>query len=74
MSVHEMLTAIDDLSPEQIKQVYTYIQERHIQFVPIASPEPLKPRVLGLHASAGKAWMSEDFTAELPDEFWFGET
>jgi hypothetical protein len=28
-------------------------------------------RVLGLHA--GSMWMSDDFDAELPDEFWFGE-
>ncbi|MFN8494381.1 MAG: type II toxin-antitoxin system Phd/YefM family antitoxin [Caldilineaceae bacterium] len=28
------------------------------------------PRVAGLHA--GMAWMSEDFDAPLPDEFWLG--
>lgn len=29
------------------------------------------PRIFGLHA--GQIWMSDDFDAELPDEFWFGE-
>jgi class 3 adenylate cyclase len=28
-------------------------------------------RVAGLNA--GEVWMSDDFDAELPDEFWFGE-
>src|SRR5262249_40331013 len=28
-------------------------------------------RVAGLNA--GEVWMSDDFNAELPDEFWFGE-
>lgn len=34
--------------------------------------EQLKPRIPGLHAYAGVAWMSDDFDDELPDEFWFG--
>ena len=29
------------------------------------------PRVFGLHQ--GEAWISDDFTDELPDEFWLGE-
>jgi len=33
--------------------------------------EPLPPRVLGLHE--GQGWISEDFNAPLPDEFWLGE-
>ena len=30
----------------------------------------LKPRILGLHE--GQGWMSDDFDAPLPDEFWGG--
>jgi hypothetical protein len=30
-----------------------------------------KLRILGLHE--GQGWMSEDFDAPLPDEFWFGD-
>ncbi len=31
---------------------------------------PGKPRTFGQHK--GKAWMSEDFNAPLPDNFWLG--
>ena len=31
-----------------------------------------KQRIAGLHAYAGAAWTSDDFDAELPDEFWLG--
>ena len=31
-----------------------------------------KRRVLGLHA--GSMWMSDDFDAPLPDEFWLGKS
>jgi antitoxin (DNA-binding transcriptional repressor) of toxin-antitoxin stability system len=30
-----------------------------------------RPRIPGL--SEGEAWISDDFDAELPDAFWFGE-
>lgn len=33
--------------------------------------EPPKTRVAGLNK--GEIWMSDDFTDELPDEFWSGE-
>lgn len=32
--------------------------------------DPTAPRVAGLRE--GKGWMSEDFDAPLPDEFWAG--
>jgi antitoxin (DNA-binding transcriptional repressor) of toxin-antitoxin stability system len=38
------------------------------RLVPIAGS---KPRVAGL--DRGKIWMSDDFDAPLPDEFWTGE-
>jgi len=34
------------------------------------SPLSRKPRTFGQHK--GKAWMSEDFNAPLPDNFWLG--
>jgi hypothetical protein len=66
---------VDGLSPEEVKQLYTYILEHRIQFVGEneSVPTQAKPRILGLHAHLGKAWMSEDFNDELPDEFWLGE-
>jgi prevent-host-death family protein len=35
------------------------------RLVPIT---PTSPRIAGLHA--GAAWMSDDFDAPLPEEFW----
>ncbi len=35
-----------------------------------ANPTPAK-RVLGLHE--GEGWMSDDFTAPLPESFWLGD-
>jgi hypothetical protein len=32
-----------------------------------------EPRVLGLHAHLGTAWMSDDFGEPLSDEFWLGK-
>ncbi len=38
---------------------------------PVAPEKPMGPRIPGLHP--GSIWMSPDFDAELPDEFWLGE-
>ena len=40
------------------------------RLVPITASKPTR-RVAGLHR--GKIWMSDDFDAPLPDEFWTGE-
>lgn len=40
------------------------------RLVAIAEAKP-KPRIAGL--DRGKIWMSDDFDAPLPDEFWLGE-
>lgn len=37
---------------------------------PIA-PTAASPRIAGLNR--GRIWVSEDFDAPLPDEFWLGE-
>jgi hypothetical protein len=68
----QLFDTVDQLSPDELKQLYTYILEHHIQFKNDATAEPLKPRVLGLHAHLGEAWMSDDFKDELPDSFWLG--
>ena len=36
----------------------------------VAIPSAKKPRTFGQHK--GKAWMSEDFNAPLPDKLWLG--
>jgi len=38
------------------------------RLVPVTTPT--RGRVAGLHR--GAAWVSEDFDAPLPDEFWLG--
>ena len=38
----------------------------------IRAESPDQPRTPGL--DAGKAWISDDFDAELPDEFWLGRS
>ncbi|KAA0230596.1 type II toxin-antitoxin system Phd/YefM family antitoxin [candidate division KSB1 bacterium] len=40
------------------------------RLVPIAGSKPSR-RIAGL--DRGKIWMSDDFDAPLPDEFWTGE-
>jgi prevent-host-death family protein len=40
------------------------------RLVPIAGSKPFR-RIAGL--DRGKIWMSDDFDAPLPDEFWTGE-
>ncbi len=45
------------------------------RLAPVVTEEPtsepvLKERILGLHE--GQGWMSDDFDAPLPDEFWGG--
>jgi hypothetical protein len=69
-----LLQTVDELSPEELRELYLYIVENHIQFRGGEAPES-KPqkRILGLHAHLGPSWMSDDFDAELPDEFWFGK-
>ncbi len=77
--VQAVLHEIDQLNADELKQVYTYILERRVQFVSVpteAMTEPSAekpPRKLGLGAHLGKVWMSDDFDAELPDSFWFGD-
>jgi hypothetical protein len=71
--LHTLFQAVDELSPDEIKQLYDYILKSRVQFTDVPPKAPLKERVIGLHAHLGPAWMSDDFHDELPDEFWLGE-
>ena len=42
------------------------------RIVPVAKGAESRPRIPGLHADKGPAWMSDDFDEPLPDEFWTG--
>ncbi len=46
----------------------TQAQKPVMRLVPVQTD--VKPRIAGLHAGMG--WMSDDFDAPLPDEFWAG--
>lgn len=68
-----LFQAVDELTTEELKQLYLYIQQTRVQFVSVAEETLAKPRVLGLFENVGETWMSDDFDAELPDSFWLGE-
>jgi len=70
--LHDLMRAVDALSVDEVKQLYNYILETRTRFTEV-QPLPEK-RVMGLHAHLGKAWMSDDFRDELPDNFWLGES
>jgi hypothetical protein len=74
--LQSLFAAVNELTSEELKQLYLYITESRVQFVgpqSETSPHADEPRILGLHAHLGSAWMSDDFRDELPDSFWLGE-
>ncbi len=65
---------VDRLTAAELQQLYNYIIQNRVKFLESKeSPTPLEPRVAGLHEHLGHAWMSDDFNAPLPDEFWLGQ-
>ena len=68
--MQEIFKTVDTLTGYELKQLYTYILENYIEFADRPQMVKQQPRVLGLHAHLGKAWLSDDFTSELSDEFW----
>lgn len=49
--------------------IVTQAQKPVMRLVPMSNGTK-KQRIAGLHAGMG--WMSDDFDAPLPDEFWLG--
>jgi hypothetical protein len=68
-----LFQTVDKLTADELKQLYMYIVQTHVQFVPATEETPSKPRILGLFEHVGETWTSDDFDAELPDSFWVGE-
>ena len=68
-----VLKAIDEMTPEQLRQLYAYLAERQIEVTQQHSEYKPKKRVLGLGAGKPGFWVSEDFDEPLPDEFWLGD-
>jgi hypothetical protein len=71
--LQNLFQTIETLTPDEVKQLYEYILENHIQFTAKADVTLPKPRVIGLHEHLGTGWMSDDLNDELPDSFWLGE-
>ena len=81
--LHQAIDQLPDSSLVELAKFIEFLQfktqsnaltpEASNQLKPETHPadEPLSPRVLGLHQ--GQGWISEDFNAPLPDEFWLGE-
>ncbi len=71
-TVHDVLVIATQLTPveqlEVIQALSRGLQQQYAEKSSGASVSP--PRIFGLHA--GKMWISDDFDAELPDEFWLG--
>jgi hypothetical protein len=65
-----LIQAVDELNADELKQLVKHIMETRLSETPLT---PKKPRIIGLHAHLGEAWMSDDFRDELPDSFWLGE-
>lgn len=77
--LQQLIHEIDDLSENELKQLHTYLSEHLLakgraERLYETSKLAFGPRILGMHAHLGKAWMSDDFRDELPDSFWLGES
>jgi len=68
-----LFRTVDELSSDELYQLWHYILEKQEQLVDTKGVIAPRPRILGLHEALGHAWMGDDFNAELPDSFWFGE-
>ncbi|WP_247215567.1 DUF2281 domain-containing protein [Synechococcus sp. C9] len=64
-----LLTQLQSLPPKQIQVVIDFVEFLHQKYGISTNQEKL-PRTLGLYQGMG--WISEDFDAPLPDEFWLG--
>ena len=67
------LVQLQTLPAEQIQQVIDFVEFLNQKYVSSQPEQSMlkQPRLLGLHKGMG--WISEDFNAPLPDEFWAEE-
>jgi hypothetical protein len=68
LDLEALFRTVDELSSDDLKQLYLYILENHVQFTQKASAQPATSRILGLHGHLGAAWLSDDFHDELPQK------
>jgi hypothetical protein len=60
-NMQAVFQTVDSLTPEEREQLRLYLEQHP------APPVRPQTRIPGLFVGG---WISEDFTAELPDEFW----
>lgn len=77
MTIKQIIQSKIDLLPEQ-KQAevldfldFLIASQTKINDQEGSNVQPKRQRVLDLNK--GEIWMSDDFNAPLPDEFWLGE-
>ncbi|MEI7645891.1 MAG: hypothetical protein WCJ55_16600 [Chloroflexales bacterium] len=73
-TVQDVLTIATQLTPvEQLEVIQALSRALQQRYTATAAPPevtPGNPRIAGL--DQGTYWVSDDFDAELPDEFWLG--
>jgi hypothetical protein len=63
MSLQDIFASLQHLDAQQLDEVETYLARLR----QLRQAEPLPERQADLHPGV---WMSDDFSEELPDEFW----
>jgi hypothetical protein len=78
-SLDDLVTKCQSLPPVLQQQVIDFVDFLADKYVPSQPPldngnlelQTEQKRILGLHR--GKVWISDDFDASLPDDFWLGK-
>jgi hypothetical protein len=77
MTIKQIIQEKIDILPEskqaEVLNFLNFLIASQTEFDPQQESyvQPKRQRVLGLNK--GEIWMSDDFNALLPDEFWLGE-
>jgi hypothetical protein len=72
----QMLEVLEKLSPELRQLVFDFaefLRHSQDQVIEAQSVKAAKPKRIRDLDRGAVVWMSDDFDAPLPDEFWFGE-
>lgn len=66
------IAALPESAQVLVAEFVTFLKHRYTTSTTHPLPQHPKARTPGLHQGIGY-WMSDDFDAPLPDEFWLGE-
>jgi hypothetical protein len=61
VDLQTLFQAVDELTADELKQLYLYILQTRVQFVAAPADTPSQSRTLGLFENVGETWMSDDF-------------